>query len=772
MQRFQDVGSRTGDEELRRAVEGCMASSGRHQFVVGPPRSGKSTRLPLILAALSRKRIISVQPDDWVARYHAEWVQSSERTATYGGERPSVGCYADDADFPSDFVPEYDVNYVSYRWLYRMVVGINAPESGAGPDDEHTEAKVAEKEKELHYRRDRYEGLIGYVILDEVHAQSVTQELGYLAIHAAGLGVVQAPLGFFDRTKVIVTTAYPQNHTFFNYFALPESEIERQTFAITRGLAPAGGNVIREVFVAEGTSMFPEYHNMAVRKAREILRVDRGALILLLMDTPYSSRNFARQAALPIVDLETEAGRSQMSRVRKGQVILATPSFASRIPIDGITDVICPSTQILPVVHKKLHRQVLTDVYLTKWELEWAKNHLDRTCKSPTIHYAFQQSESSKMVPASGARWAVVGDFVDVLLGLIRLCPKNAMPNAVPHVMRLRTPVIKGEAALAQLTREPMMVVPAPRPAYSPPPYYQLLDGRRARTTLRLADRCGLDGRQALFLGRLEQLLINGHVGARNQRFATLVAVAMVVFDESPILRRHTPAKPSESGMGEFGDLLGLFHLGLQRDFTSDSWINAVVWMDLKRRAAATRSDVAAFALEHRRSNTVFVDAVPLRAAESRLRLLANVLGLDGPSQDVLCDGSFLVEVEQVQKGLRPASQGSIEYIWAAYFGAYKYNLAYVEMETVGDKPTLKMIDVSSNTKTDYIWKHLMIDLFEQWEMARSNKQPGFYVTGSILMDYGRLRSLTIMPHYIVYEILHDSKDDKGVWSLHKHLAL
>ncbi|RWA03373.1 hypothetical protein EKO27_g11732, partial [Xylaria grammica] len=236
MQRTQDVRSRAGDEELRKVVEGFMASSERYQFLVGPPRSGKSTRLPLILAALSQKRVISVQPDDWVARYHAEWVRSSEGTATYGGERPSVGCYADDDGFPPDFFPGYDVSYVSYRWLYRLVVGINTPEPSTGLDDEHTSAKAAERAQELLSRRSRYEGQIGYVILDEVHAQSVTQELGYLAVHATGLSVVQAPIGFSDRTKVVVATAYLENNAFFNYFALPDDQVVRQTFAIARGL--------------------------------------------------------------------------------------------------------------------------------------------------------------------------------------------------------------------------------------------------------------------------------------------------------------------------------------------------------------------------------------------------------------------------------------------------------------------------------------------------------------------------------------------------------
>ncbi|KAI0532482.1 hypothetical protein GGR58DRAFT_179331 [Xylaria digitata] len=93
------------DVQLLQVAQQCVSSSEKHLFVVGPSRSGKSTRLPMILAAVSGKRIISVQPDDWVARYHAEWVLNSATAGTFDGKRLSVGYCTDRNDMPTDFIP-------------------------------------------------------------------------------------------------------------------------------------------------------------------------------------------------------------------------------------------------------------------------------------------------------------------------------------------------------------------------------------------------------------------------------------------------------------------------------------------------------------------------------------------------------------------------------------------------------------------------------------------------------------------------------------------
>ncbi|KAI0532481.1 hypothetical protein GGR58DRAFT_490186 [Xylaria digitata] len=373
--------------------------------------------------------------------------------------------------------------------------------------------------------------------------------------------------------KVILTTAYPENHSFSNYFDLLKDEIEKRTFTIPDTL-PICGNEIQGQYLSKGDEL-REYHTSAIKKAREILKANEHARILLFMDTTHSNRNIARQVNLEILDLETESDRSKTAAREYGRLILATPSFASRIPIEGMTDVICPPTQTLPVVDEYIHREVFKPCYLAKWELALAKNHLDRTCDNPTIHYMFQRSDCS--LTAYGARWFHYGDFIDILLGLIRLCPEHAMHNSTP--MRFGIPLARGQRAFTQLMAYLETVIRGPARRQELVPYYLLTSAHRIWPMPKLWDCCGLDRRQAFFLGQLENLNIRWKVKATNQRFVNMVAVAMVVFGENPILRWPSPPQRGQSMVGVFETFQDIFHLGLYHDFTSDAWINAVVWI-------------------------------------------------------------------------------------------------------------------------------------------------------------------------------------------------
>ncbi|KAI0803532.1 hypothetical protein GGR55DRAFT_386955 [Xylaria sp. FL0064] len=413
---MQEAQNSAGDAELARVAQKCANSSEKHIFVVGPPRSGKSTRLPIILAALGGMKVISAQPDDWVARYYADWIRKSTTAGTYDGKRPSVGYYSDTTEMKADFVPEYDVSFVSYRWLYRMVAGVNpseAPIDRLGDVDRDGQEKAA-----LTAQRQAIGDSVGYVVLDELHAQSVAQELGYIAVHAATSGVVQVPMGFFEGTRVIVTTAYPDNDTFVNCFGLSNEEIGRRTIGIERGLlALIPSSPIQEVYLPEDAGKPSEYHNDAKRKSRDILRENKKARVLLLMDTKDSLRNVARSLegisikTTTVLDLETQEGRDAMSTTKPGDqlLVLATASFASRIPIEGITDVICPCSKLEPVVDGDMHRQVLRRVYVARWALAWAKSHLDPACENPRIHYMFRQSLCPHLPPKSDAAFRAGG---------------------------------------------------------------------------------------------------------------------------------------------------------------------------------------------------------------------------------------------------------------------------------------------------------------------------------------------------------------------------
>ncbi|KAI0903180.1 hypothetical protein F4823DRAFT_568960 [Ustulina deusta] len=771
MQEIRNLPSVSGDPELAQIVRECMNSSEKYLFVVGPPRSGKSTRIPVILSVSSGKRVISVQPDDWVARYHAQWIQHSTKAGTYDGKRPSVGFYTDVTDMPTNFVPEYEVSFVSYRWLYRMVVAINSFEvATAGLDNHYTRMRITEErrawERAVKAKRRACGDFIGYVILDELHSQLLTQELGYAAVYAATSGLVQPPIGFFAGTKVVVTTAYPENDTFMNCFGLSNDQIEQRTIKISMGLSPTPYSSIQERYLPENETAPNEYHFRAMKRANDILKNNKEARVLLLMDTKHSARNIARhghrlQVKTAVLDLETETGRNSMTKNTTGQVlILATPSFSSRIPIEGITDVICWRSQLLQVLNKEIHREVFASVYVDAWELSWAKSHLDPTCKNPTIHYMFPSKVCSELPMKSGSRFDG-GDFIDPLLAMIRLCPEQALRGTRPLRYKVWRPT--ADRALYQLSVTPETIVTLTEDTLVPVPYCVLSTSDRTTTMMKLVDRCVLDRRDAFFLGHIDHAMIRGDVGATLQTFMNMVGVAMVVFGESPIIRRTTIPVPTDDLEEVFAPVKDYLHFGRRPDFTSDAWTNAVVWMDLKGRANAAGLDFVDFAQRNFRSKIMTIDKAPLLDAEYKLRLLAGVVGLDQRAQDALCNGSFLQDVQRVS-GRHDSKHGNaIEMIWEAYQYAYQFNLVYVQMEN----NTPKITDISSGGRMDYAWKHCTIDLFEQMKFAERKDRDGFYATASILMGL-RLRNITVLPVPIVSSIT----DDDGAWDLHSHLSL
>ncbi|KAI0474606.1 hypothetical protein F4859DRAFT_521711 [Xylaria cf. heliscus] len=769
----QGRSSQSGEEELTQVAQRCMNSSVAHLFVVGPPRSGKSTRLPVLLSALSGKKVICVQPDDRVAQCHANWIESNV-AGVFAGKKVRIGYHKDEEDMDSKFIPEYDVTYVSSRWLYRMVVGVNFDESSVSRMTTRITANRSRYQYLLKIDRIARGNVIGYVLLDEVHAQSVIQELGYIAIHAASSGLVEGPLGFTKETKVICTTAYPENNTFLRLFDLSDKEIEKRLIKINTGLAPARKHEIRETFIPEHDKGALQYHILAGRQAKEILKSNREARILLLMDTMYSVRNISRQdpflhKTVKVLDLEAENDWTVMSKNKHGPiVVLATPSFASRIPVEGITDVICPPSQLLPGLSKKLHKEIYLDVYLSRWEFAWAKSHLDPGLKEATIHHMFKHSIYLGTYDNCGARFRAA-DFVDILLGTIRLCQHHALGARSP--MRFPIPLNTAERAFRHLTILPSVI--AAGIESSPEETHWIMSPElRTPPMLDLMDRCGLDRRQAFFLGYLRQSMSNApskyNIRASRQRFLTTIAVAMVVFSDGPILRltsHHGPGTEMPSHV--FPNLRHYFHLGDAKDFTSDSWINAVVWMDIKRREFYHGTSMTSFAQKFCNPKNLRVDWVPLEAAESKLRFLARMVGLDEESQDALCRGLFLDEVGKFNQDKCLGRDWAAATLWQAQLYAFQFQLVYVTVE----KDSIKMVDVSTNITVEYDPTHLAVNLFEQARRAGAHRGNGFYATFTTRTGFG-YRGLTVMPVDVVCKITQDTEHRNGAFDLRIHLSL
>ncbi|KAI0444837.1 hypothetical protein F4803DRAFT_217387 [Xylaria telfairii] len=760
--------SPSGEEELRQVAQSCLDSLDQHLFVVGPARSGKSTRLPILLAALSGKKVICVQPDDRVAQHHVDWIQSNE-VHKCADKEVTVGYHKDEEEMKSAFFPRLDVTYVSTRWLYRMVLGASFNESQRFTSQQSKMIQRRGYMNSMKHGRRFFGDAIGYVILDEVHGQSVAQELGYIAINAAASGLVEAPLGVSQKTKVICTTAYPENYTFLDMFQLSEEEIENRLIKINTGLAPALGNEVQEQFIPEEMNVLGDYHVAAVKKAKMILKDNKEARILLFMDSVHSTRNIARQDRslsnlVTVLDLETENGWNIISEHKKGPlVVLATPSFTSRIPVEGVTDVICPLALIFPDVSEKTHKEIFLPIYLNKWDLTWARSHLDPASKTSTMHYMFKRSDHSELGDLSGARFRA-GDFIDILLGTIRICRGHVLSARSP--MRFPIPLVTAERAFRHLTVVPRMISAEGYGNTSRVTEWIMSPNDRSVVMAKLMDCGGFDRRHAFFLGHLTQEMAkDAAINATQQRFFTTVAVAMVVFDENPILRYASrPGPETKSTKIAIRHLYEQFHLGRYKQVISDSWINAVTWMDIKRRAVSSGSEITRSAREHK-SKLLVIDKVPLEAAESKLRFLARMINLDERSQQALCDGSFLNEVEEFNE--RHSYTSAVPILWESYLYAFQFHLAYVTLE----EGSLKMLDMSTDVVIHCDWKRLVVDLFEEAKMVADQELPGFYVTYTTRTYFG-CKSVTVIPTGLVCNILDGTKNDKAPPSLRAHLDL
>ncbi|KAI1374320.1 hypothetical protein F4677DRAFT_461588 [Hypoxylon crocopeplum] len=109
------------DAALQEVVDKIVKSEKRFLFIVGASRYGKSTRLPALIAKSTGDlgSVICVQADGDVARCHARY--AALLCASQDAVR--IGFCEDSQDIPTVFPsPDHDVTYVSYRWLYRLVL--------------------------------------------------------------------------------------------------------------------------------------------------------------------------------------------------------------------------------------------------------------------------------------------------------------------------------------------------------------------------------------------------------------------------------------------------------------------------------------------------------------------------------------------------------------------------------------------------------------------------------------------------------------------------
>ncbi|GAP85237.1 hypothetical protein SAMD00023353_1002950 [Rosellinia necatrix] len=712
------------DQKLTSVAEKCIDSSDRQLFIVGPPRSGKTTRLPVIIAALTGKKVLCLQPNDKISRNHVEWVHQSESARQYGGKEIKVGYYKDETEIPFAFVPKYDVNYVSYKWWYRMVIKANSPYTGIDEDEELLQRCT------MQHNLRRSGQSIGYIILDEFHSQSIQQELGYIAVDLIFRGKIDSPVGVFEETKAVITTAYHEN-TFQRCFQLSEEEIDLRTIKMSQQIQ----HPITEAYEEKEPR---NYHMDAVKKAKEILQNNGQACILIFVDTIHSTRNIVRQSSYPqekitIIDLEVD----RIVDSTRPMIIVATPDFSSRIPIQGITDVICPRTLLLPVMDDTLYREVLKDLPLAKWELEWASNHLDSN-QQGTIHYMFRHQQFTDHADPRFTR----GDFIDLFIGMTRLYPEWVISRE--PICRFRIPLTISRRALRQLSIRPPIFVESESRGDISDRYFIINDRDYMKSTLELMDLHGIDRRQAYFFGVQDSMTKDNHISQHGERFARMVGVAMISFDEAPILRRVGPSNQAETMRYHFPHLQDHLFVGPRRDYTADSWMNAVIWMDIRMSAAKKNMTLDEYCDQCIKLKGIEIDRLALNNAELRLRCLAGAVGVRG--SDDFCNGTLLKDVKRSHDKTGMLGR-SIEVLWRAYLFAYRFNLIFIRCQ--GETVTIR--DICSGQLLQYSEADTVINMIRRQSGTVQKRRIEFYAVASVLKG-NRVERLTVMPDVVIIE--------------------
>lgn len=715
-----------GELEMLKTARSCLDSKDNISFVVGPTRSGKSTQLPYFIAKKAGRPVICVQPDGNVARRHAEYLTEDKMT--------SVGICDDSEEIPPGFKLKDDITYMSYKWVYRLVMAAQNQEWR----DSYEEAKREE--------------MVCAIVLDEVHASTVSQELGYLAVKEALRGVLQFPPGWSHDMKVILTTAYPLADPFKGRFQLSKEQIDRQTLSISVDKEQVPVSHIEAVFIDDNNNGWQRsdrsYHHIAKNIVESILdqNPEANVLVMTFGDACAGSEIISQMTPVSgarVFDLSVCKVQAVNSRGSGGSVIVATPDYASRVPVEGITDVVCPYARVVYTYDELLCKNVLTNAVLNRWEVYFVKNHLDPKCKHGRIHCVFPRSAKREIrqQECSYPRF-MRGDCIEYWLGVARLIgvdgaqgPENQhryIPQS-PAFVRARQQLFEGLGLLKEHSGTT-----------------SLAEDNRAQITFSLMDRAGLDCRAAVFLGDLAANVQKSSLSSENKDIVLLVGALLTIFDRDPVLRKRSEKDPYRVEDLKLGDSLRLVN-----GVMSEAWINAGFWMTNLLKFYSE-----GFTLHRPTSKKNWiVDYKMFAGAKDKLERLAKQLEVGARSLWMIEVTSYILRRTREWKNI---GEGPILMFetspFLSYVKAYRYNLMWFEAASVLEKPDEvygKDISTMQNVLLDL--RYTAIDPIDEAKRAQSERVDGFYACASrYVYKDGKVmaQNITVIPPEMLQMLL------------------
>ncbi|KAI1766158.1 hypothetical protein GGR53DRAFT_235065 [Hypoxylon sp. FL1150] len=684
------------EEELTKTARSCLCSKEKVSFVVGPTRAGKSTQLPRLMAKEAGNRVICVQPDGEIARRHAEYVAGDKTT--------SVGSCDDSADIPPGFRPKNGVTYMSYKWLYRLIL--------AAKGEKWQSSSEAAKPEEM----------VGAVILDEVHAQTMVQELGYIGVNNVFHGPLKNfPPGWSPETKIVMTTAYPHADPFSKVFRLSREQIGRQTINISVNEGGNRAGAIEATYLEDDQKFsVAGYHHIAKSIVESILKGNPKANILVMsFSGAHTRRNLVSDmkpsSGARVFDLSECNVGDVNSSGPDGRVVVATPDYASSIPVHGITDIICTHERFVDSYDENLFKNITRPAVLMRWEMDFIKNHLDPERGPGRIHNAFRRAAEELIYESKvGVPRFTDTDCVEYWLGIARLV--GISRSQVPETpLRYAPPRPIFARAMRQLERLGFLHL-----RYGA---YNVTHSSRILLTLNLMDHTGLAYREALFLAEMAVNIQEKKLSRKDGDTLLLISILLVVFDRDPVLTKITltDMKPI--------DVLGFVnHLRIYVGVMSDAWINAAFWMNTIRKF----NDEGLDALAIKNSLNWRVDAKMFAGARAKISRLARYLEIDNENVVDLYDFSLLGRV----KTWMDSHDAPIHWFetnpFVSYQKAYMYNVMWIETEAImQSREAFAGLDTSTLRNVSVDLKNTALNFLEEARGADMEQATGLYVCAS-----------------------------------------
>ncbi|RYP17954.1 hypothetical protein DL765_004173 [Monosporascus sp. GIB2] len=563
---------------IQMAVAACRGPRNTTYLLTGPPSSGKSIAFPAALAREKSTFVICVQMSERTARSRAAYASST--VAAGGG--PSIACLGD-REAISGTRPAHALTYVSYKWLERMATNfpaLAAIQTPVGHPMDHP----------MDYSAPR-DGWLLFFVLDDIHAQTMGQELGYLALYR----VRRAAEDNYCRRlplRVVLATSYPHPDTLRHRFGTKDSAWAADATVSLRdggGGDPRGADDSRFTYLPHRVDEWASpamFVASCKLKIAEILGADPAARILLFV----MSDDQAGQVSADLPEglrgkWSVATDGADFSNIESGPgpwLIIRTFNFAAAAPLCRVGHIICTHSVRTRIFDNNHGQAVERSVPLRRDEQQFMRDHSSGS--RPRVHHMFSEKVARDAREGGGALF-MDGDCLEYWFRALRVLGPEAFTQK--SLLRLHPAIQRTQWALMRLRLLGLIGW-----GDGPVPGWEALLTRKGAAALEAADKFELGIRVAAFLEEVALDLAEGVEGASEaeSRDALLLAIVMAAAAPGLVHRAAGRTGLGDDVLAEL-DIRGLTEIGEGAWYGGDHWVDAAYWLsairpERRRRAA------------------------------------------------------------------------------------------------------------------------------------------------------------------------------------------